>query len=233
MAADRGLDRRCSAGERHVDQVEIEGQPEQFAAEMRRRADAGTGKAVLAGIVPNELHQFRQRLGRHRRVDHHDIRRNRDQRHGGEILDRIVRHLGVEAGIYDEAGADRHDGVAVRGHARDLAGRGVAARAADVLDEELLAESVGELLRHDARDDVGRTAGGKADDHAHRPARIALRRGCRDAGQQQRGCEQYVAKRPPWRSPRYVFVGAIIGEAAAPDKRQARWAAVVTSSAAA
>ena len=162
--------------ERHVHQVELEGQPEQLAAQMRRRTDAGTGKAVLAGVVPNELHQFRQCLGRHLRIDHHDIRRDRDQRHGREILDRIIRHLGVEAGVHDEAGADHHDGVAVRRHARDLAGRNVAARAADVLDEELMAEIVGKLLRHDAGDGIGRSAGGKPDHDAHRLARIALRR---------------------------------------------------------
>ena len=42
----------AGARERHVDQVELEGQPEQLAAQMRRRTDAGAGKAVLAGIVP-------------------------------------------------------------------------------------------------------------------------------------------------------------------------------------
>jgi hypothetical protein len=159
-----------------VHQVELEGQPEQFAAQMRRRADAGTGKAVLAGIVPDELHQLRECLGGHLRVDHHDIRRDRDQRHRREILDRIIRHLGVEAGIDDEAGADGHDRVAVRGHACDLSSRNVAAGAADVLDEELMAEVVGKLLRHDAGDGIGRSAGGKADHDAHRLGRIALRR---------------------------------------------------------
>ena len=232
MAADRCLDRRPSTGERHVHQVELEGQPEQLAAQMRRRSDAGTGKAVFAGIVPDELHQFRQRLGRHLRVDHHDIRRNRNQRHRREILDRIIRHLGVEAGVHDEAGADRHDGVAVRRHAGDLAGRGVAAGAADVLDEELLAEIVGKLLRHDAGDGIGRSAGGKADHDAHRPARIALRRCRHDAGQQPRRCQQYAQNRDHGALPN-MFVGAIIGEAAAPGKGLLRWPAAATSSAAA
>jgi hypothetical protein len=58
---------------------------------------------------------------------------------------------------------------------RDLAGRGVAARAGDVLDKELLAKTVGKLLRHEAGDDVGRASGRKADDNAHRPARISFR----------------------------------------------------------
>jgi hypothetical protein len=79
MAADRGLYGWCSPREGDVDQVELERQPEQFAAEMRRRADAGAGKTVLARIIPDQLHQFRQGFGRHRRIDHHDVRRNRNQ----------------------------------------------------------------------------------------------------------------------------------------------------------
>src|SRR5947209_5613062 len=80
----------------------------------------------------------------------------------------IIRHPGVEARVHDEAGTDRHDRVAVRGHACDLAGRNVATGAADVLDVELLAEIVGELLGHDAGDGIGRSAGRKADHDAHR-----------------------------------------------------------------
>ena len=83
--------------------------------------------------------------------------------------------LAYRLGVHQEARTDRHDGVAVGGHARDLTGRGIAARAANVLDKELLAETFGESLGHDARDDVGRTAGRKPDYHAHRPVRISLR----------------------------------------------------------
>jgi hypothetical protein len=128
---------------------------------MRRRTHAGAGIAVFTGIIPDQLHKLRQRFGRNLWVDHHDVRRNRNQCHGGEILDRIVGQLGVEAGVHQKTRADRHDGVAVGCHARDLAGRGVAACATDVLDKELLAESVGKRLRHEARDDVGRAAGRK------------------------------------------------------------------------
>jgi hypothetical protein len=56
-----------------VDQVELERQPEQFTAEMWRRADTGAGKAVFAGIITDQLHQFRHGLGRHRWIDHHDV----------------------------------------------------------------------------------------------------------------------------------------------------------------
>ena len=67
-------------------------------------------------------------------------------------------------------------------HEYDLTGRSVAACSTDVLDKELLAKAVGKLLRHQARDDVGRAAGRKPDHHAHRPVRISLRPRWRDAG---------------------------------------------------
>ena len=189
MAADGRLHGRRRAGEGDMDQVELVGQAKQFAAEMRRRTDARACIAVFAGIVPDQLHELRQRLGRDLRVDHHDVGRDRNQGHGREILNRIVRHFCVEAGVHQKTRADCHDGVAVGSDARDLTGRGVAACAADVLDKELLAETVGKFLRHEARDDVGRAARWKAYDHAHRPVRISLRQRGRYTGEQQQACE--------------------------------------------
>jgi len=37
---------------------------------------------AFAGIIPDQLHKLRPRLGRNRRVDHHDVWRNRNQCHG-------------------------------------------------------------------------------------------------------------------------------------------------------
>ena len=90
MSTDRCLERWRSAREGHVHQVELESQPEQLAPQMRRRTDTRTGKAVFARIVPDELNQLRQRFRRHLRIDHHDIRRNRDQGDRREVLDRVV-----------------------------------------------------------------------------------------------------------------------------------------------
>ena len=49
----------------------------------------------------------------------------------------------------------------------------ITARAGDVFDEELLAESLGELLQDDAPDDVGRAAGRERHDYLHRMIGIA------------------------------------------------------------
>ena len=53
--------------------------------------------------------------------------------------------------------------------------RDIAAGARPVLDDEWLTEPLRQPLSDQARDDVGRAAGGKADDDAHRPRRIGLR----------------------------------------------------------
>ena len=57
-----------------------------------------------------------------------------------------------------------------------LRGADVAAAAADVLHVELLPELLGELLRRDPSEYVGRTARSERHDDAHRPHRIVERR---------------------------------------------------------
>src|SRR5215475_4207856 len=54
-------------------------------------------------------------------------------------------------------------------------GADIAGGARSVLDDELLAKSLRQYLTYEARDDVRRTTGRKADDDAHRPRRIGLR----------------------------------------------------------
>src|SRR5262249_7191982 len=67
--------------------------------------------------------------------------------------------------------------VAVVGRVRHEIGGDIAAGAAAVLDDELLAELLAERLRQHARGDVARGARTEADDDAYRPRRIALRFG--------------------------------------------------------
>src|SRR5215475_14835983 len=68
-------------------------------------------------------------------------------------------------------------------------GADIAGGARSVLDDELLAKSLRQYLTYEARDDVRRTTGRKADDDAHRPRRIGLRpRDARDGGQHGSPC---------------------------------------------
>src|SRR5215831_16547426 len=54
-------------------------------------------------------------------------------------------------------------------------GRDVAACPGPVVDDERLAESIRQLLAQQPCHDVGRAAGRKTDENAHRPRRIGLR----------------------------------------------------------
>src|SRR6516164_1064445 len=76
--------------------------------------------------------------------------------------------------------------MAVGGRTHDRLGADVARSARPVLDDEWLAEALGQPLTDQAREDVGRAAGRKADDDAHRPRRIGLRP-CDTRNGRQRG----------------------------------------------
>jgi hypothetical protein len=67
-----------------------------------------------------------------------------------------------------------------------LAGSDIAARASDVLDIDLLAELLGQLLRHEASEGVGHPTGRKCNDCAHWPRGIGLR-SCNARDGRQRG----------------------------------------------
>src|SRR5215468_1184200 len=57
----------------------------------------------------------------------------------------------------------------------DYLGSDIGAGARPILDDERLAEALGELLADQARDNVSSAAGGITDNDAHRPRRIGLR----------------------------------------------------------
>ena len=67
------------------------------------------------------------------------------------------------------------DRVAVGRRFRHLGSADIAGGAGDVLDIDLLAELLGELLRHKPREGVSRPTRRKGHDRAHRPGRIGLR----------------------------------------------------------
>src|SRR5262245_27244177 len=64
--------------------------------------------------------------------------------------------------------------MAVGGGTHDRLGADVARSARPVLNDEWLAEALGQPLTDQAREDVGRAAGRKADDDANRPRRIGV-----------------------------------------------------------
>jgi len=88
--------------------------------------------------------------------------------------------LVVERRVDRVGRTDEEKRIAIRRSAYDRLGRDIAARTRPIVDDELLAEPLRQPLSHEARNDVVRAAGGKADDDADRLRRIGLRRG--DAG---------------------------------------------------
>jgi hypothetical protein len=91
---------------------------------------------------------------------HHDhFRRGDDLAHGREARERIIGDLGFDDGLNDQVLIGKKDRVAICRRLRRRGGADRAAGAGEVLDIELTAEALRQLLRHDARDRVARTAG--------------------------------------------------------------------------
>ena len=104
-------------------------------------------------------------------------------------------------GVIARSLVTHHQRVAVARCGRRHRGAARAARAADVLDIELLAERFAQLLRGEPGDHVGRSAGRIGHDDADRAGRIAAR-GClrmTDAGR----CEQ-KRQTPRYASARFI-----------------------------
>ena len=96
----------------------------------------------------------------------------RDRR---DVADEIEIELVVERRVDRVRRSDQKERIAVRGRAHDRLGADIAAGTRPVVDDELLAEPLRQPLTDQARDDVGRAAGGIANNDAHRPRRIGLR----------------------------------------------------------
>src|SRR5262245_61977058 len=73
------------------------------------------------------------------------------------------------------SGNDQKQRMAIGGRMRHGLGGDLPLRARSVLDDEWLAETLRQPLTNQAREDVGWTAGGKADHDPHRPRRVGLR----------------------------------------------------------
>ena len=119
------------------------------------------------GLHPGD--QLVERVRRQILLGDHELRIDRDQPDRLEILLQVVVQVVDDAADVGVPLADV-DGVAVGRRARDAADRDAAAGAADVLDDDRLAEERPHLLCQDARRGVGRAAGRKRHDQRDRCA---------------------------------------------------------------
>jgi hypothetical protein len=120
------------------------------------------GLALAAAI---ELGQrLVRRVGAHHQ--HHGLRSH--HRHGQQVFQRVVGHLGEQRRVDRQVGGlAQADGVAVGLGLGDHVHADVAVAARAVVDDEGPLGVVGELLRDEPGHDVGGAAGGVGHDQAH------------------------------------------------------------------
>ena len=131
-------------------------------------------KLYLPGLAFDEFDKLLDRLRRHGGVDGDDGGGRDGERDGFEVVDRVVGQAREQRRI-DHMRAEREqDRVAVGRRFRHLASADIAGGAGNILDIDLLAELLSELLRHKPREGVGHPTGRKGHDRAHRPRWIGL-----------------------------------------------------------
>ena len=159
----------------HVLHVDAGHHLEQLARHMGPGSAASRGHVDLARISFGVGDELGNGLGRNRWIHHHDTGLAADARDRRDVAKEIVIELIVERRVDYVWCTDEEERVAVGGRAHDGFGGDIAGGARPVLDDEWLAEPLRQPLADQAREDVIRATGGKADDQAHRPRRIGLR----------------------------------------------------------
>ena len=183
-------DRRRRALVGNVGDVDSGLCPEQGAQQMRRRADAGA-VIELARVRLGIGDEFLHRLRRHRRPHHEHVRQQRYRGYRSEHFQRLEIELGIKRGRdRKRSGRPEQQRVAVRLGARRGLGTERGARAGPVLDDHLLSEPAGQLVRDQASHRVDRAARRKRHDHLDQPRGILLRCGGSGGNEPSTGSEQ-------------------------------------------
>ena len=106
---------------------------------------------------------------------HDDVGIAADARDRRDVADQVEIELVVDRGVDRIHRSGHQQRISVWGRVHDRLGGDIAGRARPILDDKLLTEPLRQPLTHQAREDVGRAPGGKADDDAHRPRRVGWR----------------------------------------------------------
>ena len=161
---------------------------------MARRPDAGRGKAELARIGLGVGDQFRNGFYGNGGIDLDDVWHAHHAGNRRGVADEIEAEMRVKRGIGRDRRRHHEQRITVRRRLHDRFGAEIAAGARPVLDDELLTEPLRQPLPHQARKNIGRAAGGEADDDAHRVGRIGFRQGEARDGRQRDGARGQMQK---------------------------------------
>ena len=188
-AGDQVVDRGGAAAVGNVDDVGVAHVLEQLAADMAGRAVARRRVQELARILLRVVDHLRHRFERQRRRDREQevsARRQRDRlKVALDVVGQLRHHVAGDRERTDRPHAERIAvGLGLGGEVETDGQRAAGA----VVDHDLLADLLGQLGTQDARDGVGRAAGGLRNDEPDRLVRILRRRAGREhAGEQQQG----------------------------------------------
>src|SRR5713101_925206 len=176
LAGDQVGDRRTGALVGHVNDVGPGLQLEILHGDVGRATVSRRAVEELPGVRARVGDELRGGVHGKRRVHDEDIRDVRYERYRREAFERVVAEIGVKPGV-DRERADVPDenGVAVGGRFCCGLRADRAARAAAVLDDDLLLERLGELQRERAPENIVRAARRERNDHADGSGWINLR----------------------------------------------------------
>ena len=118
---------------------------------MRRRRRRSIDLARIGFGVSNEL---RNRFGRKRWIDHHDVGNAHDSRDRREVADEIEIKFFIECRVDRARGRDKENRVAIGRRIDNGLGGEVGGRTWPVFDNERLSKVIGQPLAHQARGDV-------------------------------------------------------------------------------
>jgi hypothetical protein len=140
------------------------------------RSDTGRAKIQRPRLGLGERDQLADILRLHRRIDDQHDRHRGNHRHRSKGFSGIEWQLLVEGAVDGQRRRrGQQQGVAIGLRARDRLGADIAAGPATVLDQEILAVPLGQLLRDDTGDDVVGAAGRERHDDLDGPGGIILR----------------------------------------------------------
>ena len=201
LPSDYGVKRWPSPVEGHRLDVELE---RVFEA-LRGKASSGTetrrSETYFAWIGLNVGNKFLDVLHRHRRMNDENIRARAGQRHRRETFVDVIRHLFIETRVDDDTGADHEQGITIGSRVSDQRHAEIAAGAGVILDIELFAQAVAQLLCDQACHHVGGAGRRERHDDFDRPCRVArcvLRLDadtCEQRGTQQRADRRKAKQR--------------------------------------